>query len=58
MLFLRRCDREHRADLKAAFEADPEREFYQALFETEFAREGLGFRGFGVYDVNCFSKKR
>ncbi|CDI76193.1 hypothetical protein, conserved [Eimeria praecox] len=32
------CDREHRADLKVAFEADPEREFYQALFETEFAR--------------------
>ncbi|CDJ44519.1 hypothetical protein ETH_00038260, partial [Eimeria tenella] len=32
------CDREHRADLKVAFETDPEREFYQALFETEFAR--------------------
>ncbi|CDJ49877.1 hypothetical protein, conserved [Eimeria brunetti] len=32
------CDREHRADLKVAFEADPEKEFYQALFETEFAR--------------------
>ena len=45
MLCRRRCDREHRADLKVAFEADPEREFYQALFEAEFARRVLGFRG-------------